>query len=68
VEFLKIHFREMKAKIDDLLSSKPKPCICTIQRMDENEDQFTLHLDSFEAIAHLENSMKDQQTRQQMVI
>ena len=58
----------MTAKIDDLLSSRPKLCICTIQRMDENEGQFTLPLDSFEAIAHLENSMKDQQTRQQMVI
>lgn len=57
----------MTAKIDDLLDSRPKPCICTIQRIEENEQQFLLHLDSFDAIEHLENSMKDQQSRQQMV-
>ncbi|KAK4017731.1 hypothetical protein OUZ56_033454 [Daphnia magna] len=66
LEFLKIQFREMTAKIDDLLDSRPKPCICTIQRIEENEQQFLLPLDSFDAIEHLENSMKDQQSRQQM--
>ncbi|XP_045036742.1 uncharacterized protein LOC123477452 [Daphnia magna] len=68
LEFLKIQFREMTAKIDDLLDSRPKPCICTIQRIEENEQQFLLHLDSFDAIEHLENSMKDQQSRQPMIL
>ncbi|XP_045034861.1 uncharacterized protein LOC123477398 [Daphnia magna] len=68
LEFLKIQFREMTAKIDDLLDSRPKPCICTIQRIEENEQQFLLPLDSFDAIEHLENSMKDQQSRQQMIL
>ncbi|XP_045032086.1 uncharacterized protein LOC123474223 [Daphnia magna] len=68
LEFLKIQFREMTAKIDDILDSRPKPCICTIQRIEENEQQFLLHLDSFDAIEHLENSMKDQQSRQQMIL
>ncbi|KAK4006374.1 hypothetical protein OUZ56_011527 [Daphnia magna] len=67
-EFLKVQFREMTAKIDDLLDSRPKPCICTIQRIEENEQQFLLPLDSFDAIEHLENSMKDQQSRQQMIL
>ncbi|XP_045023919.1 uncharacterized protein LOC123471184 [Daphnia magna] len=68
LEFLKIQFREMTAKIDDLLDSRPKPCICTIQRIEENEQQLLLHLDSFDAIEHLENSMKDQQSRQPMIL
>lgn len=67
MEFLKIQFREITGKIDDLLDSRPKPCICTIQRIEENEQQFLLPLDSFDAIQRLENSMKDQQSRQQMV-
>ncbi|KAI9562439.1 hypothetical protein GHT06_009869 [Daphnia sinensis] len=57
----------MTAKIDDLLDSRPKPFICTIQRIEENEQQFLWPLDSFDAIEHLENSMKDQQSRQQMI-
>ncbi|XP_045028062.1 uncharacterized protein LOC116933683 [Daphnia magna] len=63
LEFLKIQFREMNAKIDDLLDSRPKPCPC-----EENEQKFLLPLDSFDAIEHLENSMKDQQSRQQMIL
>ncbi|XP_057380467.1 uncharacterized protein LOC130702870 [Daphnia carinata] len=68
IEFLKIHFREMTAKIDDLLASRPKPCICTMQRMEENEEQFTLPMDSFGAIEEMEKTLSDQQTRQQMVL
>jgi hypothetical protein len=57
----------MTTKIDDLLDSRPKPCICTIQTIEENEQQFLLPLDLFDAIEHLENSMKEKQLWQQMV-
>ncbi|XP_045034789.1 uncharacterized protein LOC123475809 [Daphnia magna] len=68
LEFLKIHCREMSAKIDDLLESRPKPCICTIQRMEDNEEQFNLPMESFAAVEDMEKTMGDQQTRQQMIL
>nr|CAH0098819.1 unnamed protein product [Daphnia galeata] len=47
------------AKLDDLLSSRPKPCICTIQRIVENENQFQLPMDSFDHIENIENTLRD---------
>ncbi|KAI9556075.1 hypothetical protein GHT06_018642 [Daphnia sinensis] len=50
LEFMKIPCSEMSAKITDLLESRPKPCICTIQRIEDNEEQFNLPMESFAAI------------------
>ncbi|KAK4007286.1 hypothetical protein OUZ56_012446 [Daphnia magna] len=63
-----MHCREISAKIDDLLESRPKPCICTIQRMEDNEEQFHLPMESFAAVEDMEKTMGDQQTRQQMIL
>ena len=67
LQFLKIHLKDISSKLDDLLSSRPKPCICTIQRIEENEDQFQLQKDSFDYIENIENTLRDNFTRQQMV-
>lgn len=67
IEFLKFHLKDISAKLDDLLNSRPKPCICTIQRIEENEDQFQLPMDSFDHIENMENTLRDNFTRQQMV-
>lgn len=67
IEFLKFHLKDISAKLDDLLNSRPKPCICTIQRIEENEDQFQLPMDSFNHIENMENTLRDNFPRQQMV-
>ena len=59
LQFLKIHLKDISSKLDDLLSSRPKPCICTIQRIEENEDQFQLPMDSFDHIENIENTLRD---------
>jgi hypothetical protein len=50
----------MSGKIYDLLSSRPKLCICTIQRIEENEDQLQLPIEYFDDIKNMENTLKDQ--------
>ena len=59
IEFLKFHLKDISAKLDDLLNSRPKPCICTIQRIEENEGQFQLPMDSFDHIENMENTLRD---------
>ncbi len=60
LKFIKIHFKDMSGKIDDLLSSRPELCICTIQRIEENEDQLQLPIEYFDHIKNMENTLKDQ--------
>jgi hypothetical protein len=50
----------MSGKIYDLLSSGPKLCMCTIQRIEENEDQLQLPIKYFDDIKNMENTLKDQ--------
>jgi hypothetical protein len=66
LQFLKIHLNDISSKLDDLLSSRPKPCICTIQRIEETEDdQIQLPMDILDE--NMEKTLRDNFTRQQMV-
>ena len=58
LQFLKIHLNDISSKLDDLLSSRPKPCICTIQRIEETEDdQIQLPMDILDE--NMEKTLRD---------